>query len=118
MALHDRHPLAFGDRSRTRTLADDNQSLRRQPAQTCPSARQESPPLPGPAVDEIPFLIALDYFLSLFDKSAQLVVWAFGQACAWIAASILAALLRVAASPSRRLRYGPFDTIGSRAPWR
>ena len=33
------------------------------------------PPLPGPAVDQIPFLITLDYFLSLFDKSAQLVVW-------------------------------------------
>jgi hypothetical protein len=35
---------------------------------------REPPPLPGPAVDTIPFLVALDCFLSLFDKSARLVV--------------------------------------------
>ena len=53
---------------------DIEAALRRQPAQTCPSARQESPPLPA----EDHFLVALDRGLSVFDKPARLARSACG----------------------------------------
>jgi hypothetical protein len=34
----------------------------------------------------------LDNALGIFDKPARLIVWAFGQVCVWISASVLAAL--------------------------
>ena len=74
---------------------DIKAALRRQPAQTCPSARQEPPPLPHQTIER-PFLSqcidTLDRCLSIFDKPARLIVLTFGQVCVWIAASVLAAL--------------------------
>ena len=74
---------------------DIEAALRRQPAQTCPSARQEPPPLPHQTFERTSVsrcMDTLDRCLSIFDQPARLIVWAFGQVCAWIAASVLAAL--------------------------